>query len=153
MNTDAFIKLYKDRGYDDKAIDSAVKALVDAEKFFKSKDSTLEDATTEQAKEYINYLIENGENSLDTLLAAARYFFLIKNNDVYIHFTKVLGGLGVIESIKKRMETFAGAKTAQKVMDGFTMPPLGTPLEDMPRYTNDLIGRIKAGLEPKLYIV
>ncbi|MBN2878254.1 MAG: hypothetical protein JXN65_01365 [Clostridia bacterium] len=151
MNTDAFVKLYKDRGYDDNAIDSAVKTLIDAEKFLKANESTFEDATIGLAKKYISYLIETGENSLDALLAVARYFYLIKNNEVYIHFTKVLGGLGVIENIKKRMETFAGKEIAEKVIKGFTMPPLGTPLEEMPKYTNDLIGRLKAGLEPKLY--
>ncbi len=151
MNTDSFIKLYKDRGYDDKAIDEAVAQLIDAEKFFKKHNTVFEEVTVDLAKAYVNYLIKNENNSLETLLAAARYFYLIKNNDVYIHFTKILGGLGVIENIKNRMEIFAGKEKAEEVMKDYKMPPLGTPVEDMPEYTKDLIKRIKAGFEPELY--
>ena len=151
MNTDSFVKLYKDRGYDDKAIDDAVADLTYAEKFFKQRNVAFEQVSVYQAKEYVNHLIENKKNSLDTLLAAARYFYLIKNNEVYIHFTKILGGLGVIENIKKRIEMFAGGQKAQEVMQGYKMPPLGTAVEDIPEYTKELIKRLKANLEPAMY--
>ena len=151
MKTDGFIKLYKDRGYDDKAIDDAVSQLQEAEKFFKEHNAEFEEVTVDLVKKYVNYLIENDKNSLEALLAAARYFHLIKNNDVYIHFTKILGGLGVIENIKKRIEIYAGKQKAEEVMEGFTMPPLGTPIEEMPEYTKKLIKMIKAALEPDMY--
>ncbi|MEX1377114.1 MAG: hypothetical protein AB1Z23_06490 [Eubacteriales bacterium] len=151
MNTDSFVKLYKDRGYDDKTIDEAVCALVDAEKYLKKNDTDFENANVENAKKYIKSLIESDKNDLNTLLALARYFHLVDNKDVYIHFTKVLGGLGVLESIKKRMKTYAGNETAEKVLDGYEMPPLGTPLEEVPQYTRDLMERIKKHIEPDLY--
>ena len=151
MNTDKFVKLYKDRGYDDVAIDEAVTALGEAERYFRKHDTNFENADVRIAKEYIKILIESGKNDLNILLALARYFYVVDNKDVYIHFTKVLGGLGVLESIMKRMETYAGEAMAQKVLQGFKMPPLGTPLEDVPTYTDDLMQRIKSHLEPDLY--
>lgn len=151
MNTDSFIKMYKDRGYDDNTIDAAVKDLIEADKFLKEQNCTFENCDIDTAKLYVKHLIKNNKNSLETLLAAARYFYLIKNNNVYIHFTKILGGLGVIENITKRMEMYAGKEKTDEVMDGFKMPPLGTPLEDMPRFTSDLMGRIKQKLDEKLY--
>lgn len=151
MNTDSFVKMYRDRGYDDKQIDAAVKDLIEAEKFLKESDSTFEDCNVELIKKYIEYLINENKNSLDTVLAAARYFSIIKNNDVYIHFTKILGGLGVIENIIKRMEMYAGKEKTNEVMNGFRFPPLGTPLEDMPKFTSDLMERVKENLDEKMY--
>lgn len=151
MNTDNFVKMYKERGYDDKTIDAAVVALIDAEKYLKEKGRTFEDSDIGVIKEYIKYLINNGKNSLDTLLAAARYFYIIKNNDVYIYFTKILGGLGVIENITKRMQMYAGEEKADEVMKGFVRPPLGTPMEDMPKFTSDLMQRIKDAFDEALY--
>jgi len=151
MNTDSFVKLYKDRGYDDKTIDKAVSELIQAEKFLRQQDAKLDKVSVDMIKDYIKYLIDSNKNNLDTLLALARYFYVIKNNDVYIHFTKILGGLGVLENIKKRMENYAGKEMANKVLDGFNMPPLGTPLEEVPYYTHNLMERIKKNLEPDLY--
>lgn len=151
MNTDSFVKLYKDRGYDDKTIDAAVKDLIEAEKFLKAKGTSFEDCDITIIKEYINDLIKHNKNTLDTLLAAARYFYIIKNNDVYIHFTKVLGGLGVIENITKRIQMYAGKEKADAVMKDYKFPPLGTPLEDMPKFTSDLMQRLKDAFDEKLY--
>lgn len=151
MKTDIFVKMYKDRGCDDKTIDRAVGVLIEAEKYFKMLDASFEDVDVDIAKKYVHYLIDSNKNDLDSLLAAARYLYIIKNNEVYIYFTKILGGLGVIENIKKRMETFAGIEKAQKVLGDYQMPPLGTPLDDVPRYTRDLMDRIKNNFEPQLY--
>ncbi len=151
MNTEKFIKLYKDRGYDDKAIDNAIVNLIEADKFFKAIGTSFEDAKTDDVKRYIKSLIENNKNDLETILAAARYFYLIKNNNAYIYFTKVLGGLGVLENIKDRMKAFAGVEKAEVIMEGYQMPPLGTPLEEVPVYTHDLMDRIKKHLEPEMY--
>jgi len=143
--------MYKDRGYDDKTIDKAIEDLIDAEKFLKKQGQTFDDCDVGTAKEYIKSLIENHKNNLDTLLAAARYFYLIKNNGVYIYFTKILGGLGVIENITKRMETYVGKKKTDEVMEGYKLPPLGTALEDMPKFTSDLMRRLKDEINEELY--
>ncbi|MCJ7638198.1 MAG: hypothetical protein MUO21_11975, partial [Nitrososphaeraceae archaeon] len=60
---------------------------------------SLESATLDDLKKYIQFLMEQGRNNSDNLLALARYFWLIKRNDLYSYFTKIIGGRGIYQSV------------------------------------------------------
>ncbi len=72
---------------------------------------------------------------------------MIKRNDIYIYFTKILGGLGVIENIFRRLKLYADEETVESILNGFTYPPLGTQPENMPYYTCNLMNKLKANLK------
>lgn len=88
-------------------------------------------------------LLKKEENSLKHLLALARYYYAINNKEIYIYFTKLLGGLGVIEKIKKRIVKYMDEETATKVFDGYLLPKVGTNPKQVPQYTKELIDRMK----------
>ena len=74
----------------------------------------------------------------------ARYFYLINNQHVYIYFTKLLGGIGVIENIKKRMLEHTNEEVVDKVFNGLKKIPIGASPEEMPAYTKTLVNKIYA---------
>lgn len=151
MNKSLIIKLYQDRGYGAKKQEKAIAAILNMEKYLLEKSTDFENADIPIVKSYIQTMIEQKKNDLESLLAIARYYYLIDKKDIYIYFTKILGGLGVIENIKKRCTRFAGKDTTQKVFENLTLPQLGTPLEDIPVFTNALMDRINQLIVPNLY--
>jgi hypothetical protein len=75
----------------------------DFEKQLKDNKKTLNSASQEDLKNYLTRLISEGTNTPDRLQSLARYFWLIKRNDLYTHLAAVLGGHGVYESIGDRL--------------------------------------------------
>ncbi|MBN1624588.1 MAG: hypothetical protein JXN10_10615 [Clostridia bacterium] len=138
--------LYKNRGYKEKDIDNAVGYVRDMETRL-----DVDNATVESIKEYIKELMAEGNNTAPVFLALARYFYLIDNHAVYIYFTKLFGGLGVMENIRKRLEFHTDGKTADGVFGDLESPPLGASPEDIPEFTEKVMKRLKSSLSPALY--
>ena len=151
MNKEKLINIYESRGLSKEKIDVAIADVLALEIFLDEKSTDLESCTEADIKEYIASLLKKGEINPETLLAMARYFYAIDKNSIYIFFTKLFGGMGVLDSIKSRMIKYAGETAASKVFDGFKYPPLGTPIEEMPKYTEDLMKRIQNSIDSKLY--
>jgi len=146
MKEKAFRELYGSRGYSAEETDLAVG-------YVKRMESSLNTdvADINMVKEHIDMLIEKGENTIPVLLALARYFYLLDNHEVYIYFTKLFGGLGVMDNIRKRLEFHVNKETADKVFENLDSPPLGTPPEKIPEYTEKVIKRLKSTLSPAMY--
>ncbi len=146
MRETLFKELYISRGYNTEDIDNAVLYVRNMEAFM-----DINNATIEKTKEYINRLIETGNNTIPVFLALARYFFLIDNHEVYIYFTKLFGGLGVMENIHKRLEFHVNKEIAEGIFAGLDALPLGTPPEEIPEYTEKLMKLLKSTLSPAVY--
>ncbi|MFO7611967.1 MAG: hypothetical protein R6W99_05690, partial [Clostridia bacterium] len=143
--------LYKNRGYDDAAADLAVASVKEMDSYLRKNGASAETASPDQIEKYIAVLFESDKISLPLLLALARYCYLANNHGAYIYFTRILGGVGVIDSIKKRMLAYAGEEAVEKVFSGLGEIPLGTTPGDMPAFTAIFMDRLKANIEPALY--
>ena len=142
---------YEKRGYDTEATEEAMMTLGQLEGELGQKGMTLDDAPLEAIKAHIRGMVQRGENSIPRLLAMARHYYIMDRHDIYLYFTKLLGGLGVIDSIKARAERYGGAKVAGRVFDHLVERPLGTPPEDMPDFTVDLMESMQCHMKPALY--
>jgi hypothetical protein len=151
MDKNKLSELYMHRGYSKEKTAQAINAVLKLEEYLVKSDVSLENCTVGDIKKYISQLAGNNQIDMDTILAMARYFYLENSHDIYIYFTKLVGGLGVLENIKSRAEKYAGKEAADKVFDGFSFPPLGTPIEEVPAYTKELMRRIEKNLPPELY--
>jgi hypothetical protein len=139
--------LYNQRGYDEKTADEAVAAV-------KAMENACVDfhlSGQDEISSYMQVLIEKGTNTLPNILALARYYYLIDNQKGYIYFTKILGGLGVVDNIKRRLVNHVGEKTRDLIFNGLEEPPLGSPPEMIPQFTSKLMKRLKDILEPDVY--
>lgn len=143
--------LYKDRGITEKETDEAVNYVLCFEKYLEERKLMPESACVDDMRAYIESLIESSENTLPRFLAIARYFYLIGNHDIYIYFTSLLGGLGVMENIKDRLERMEGGEVSQKVFEKVDTIPLGTEPIDMPPYTQAVMENLLNVLPPDRY--
>ena len=107
------------------------------------------DVDLDSMKIYIDELILEGKNSLQRLMAYARYFKL-NNNENYIYFTKLLGGIGVIENIRSRVAEYAGEDKEKEIFEEYSLPPLGITPEKMSNYGRQLIDLLNLKLERSL---
>jgi hypothetical protein len=97
-------------------------------------------------RSYIRLLIDEGRNTMEALLAMARYFYLTGRNEIYIYFTSLLGGIGVIESISSRLADATDAATADRLLGNNATPPLGSDPAEYPAFTKRLMERLEAEL-------
>lgn len=131
-------------------IESSVSCIKELEEWLLEKGVTPENSPPSEILKYINIMIENKSNSLDNLLAQARYFYLIENNEVYIHYTRILGGLGVLENIKKRVGEFAGNELAEEIFKDINEPELGSSPDKYPASTIEIVKRMEKCLSPEV---
>lgn len=144
MNKQLFSEFYKNRGFDEVVTAKAIKAVIKLENCLTVKDTDLKKASLDQIKAYVEELAGIGASDLNTLLALARYFYLIGKKEIYIYFTQVLGGVGVIDNIRTRMAVKTGKEKAEEVFLGLVEPPLGTAGEKRPQFICKLMERMES---------
>ena len=151
MREKEFTEHLQGRDQDKTQIENAVEAVRGFEAELEAGGKTLESATLEDLKEHLALLVSRRENTKDRLLALARYFYATDRNDLYIYFTSIMGGRGVLPSISERLESLVDEETRRKVFDGVERPPLGSPPEEVPRVTRLLMDRLQAELPPEVH--
>jgi len=109
----------------------------------------LEDLSEHQLDQVIQDLLTRNQSTIPHFVALMRYFKAVKRNDLFIHLTKYTGSLGVMESILAKVERLLGLEKAKPIKTQVTIPPLGTPLEDMPRYTQQFMDVLTHHLSPE----
>jgi hypothetical protein len=143
--------LYENRGYTKTAADEAVGSVESMEKWLSLRYLSFDTSGANEIAGYMSELISSGNNKLPVILALARYYHLIENHKGYIYFTKVLGGIGVIENIKKRLKAYTDETTCSLVFKNLDEPPLGSPPEEIPAFTAEFMKRLKESLKPDVY--
>ena len=143
--------LYKQRGYDEDATNAAITAVIEMENFLATTGITFELSDSGDIAEYMQVLISNNKNTLPIILALARYYYHTDNHSGYIYFTKILGGLGVIDSIKKRLAAYTDEATRDLIFKNLAEPPLGSPPSMIPDFTSELMNRLKDNLPSETY--
>lgn len=149
MNETVLREHYQKRGFSGDQAAEAVAEVQSLENWLICRNATLETVAPNLIRSYIRSLIDEHRNTPEALLAMARYFYLTGRNEIYIYFTSLLGGSGVIENIKARLSDATDADTAERLLDNTTRPPLGSDPEDFPVFTKRLMERLEAELPPE----
>ena len=144
-------ELCKGRGLSEEDIQSAVTSVKELEGHLESKGESFETVEVHDVMDYVSGLMSRGENTYHRLVSLARYFYMLRRNDVYIYFTKILGGRSVMPSISERLASIAGEEARDRVFQGVEQPPLGTPPEEIPFATKCLMDGLERELPPEVY--
>jgi len=138
MNEYLLLDYYEKRGF------SVEEGLVAVEyvKALKQPDSL----TIQEIREHLDALIAQNENTKPRLLALARYYYIIGRSDIYIYFTSILGGLGVVESIEQRLKETVGEGPAKELLQTIEPPPLGADIAEYPDFTYDFVTKLESNL-------
>jgi len=141
-----FRKYLQERKLSAENADFAVSAVREFEEYLEEKGTSFESAGLGVLKEYVSLLIEEGKNSMDRLVAIARYCNLARKNEYYVYFASILGARNVLPDLGDRLATIAGEETRTKVFQGFMLPPLGSPQESYPRLTQKIMDKMESEL-------
>ena len=141
-----FRKYLQKRKLSTEDIDFAVKAVKEFEEYLEKKRMSFESAELDTLKDYVSLLMEKGENSMDRLIAIARYCNIAKKDNYYVYFASILGARNVLPDLGERLAAIAGEKIQRKVFQDFKLPPLGSPPENYPRLTQMILNRLEAEL-------
>jgi len=128
------------------ATESAVTAVREFEEQLRMNGKTFESAAVEDLKEHVSLLMSQGKNSIDRLLALARYSNVVKKNEFYIYFASILGARNVLPTLSDRVAAMVGEETRRKVFGNIELPPLGSPPEKYPAVTQRVMERLEGEL-------
>jgi hypothetical protein len=142
MKEKEYIDFLKTRNQSEKAMRSAIEDVGEFEKYLAGRSRDIESVDVDDVKRYMDTLIASKKNTMDRLVALARYVYMLGLNDVFIYFTSIIGGRDVLASISRRLESVAGAKVKEEVFEGIEAPPLGSPPEKLPPVTSLLVSRL-----------
>lgn len=148
MKEKEFRDYCKSRKLSEKAVESAVATVHEFEKYLGMKGKTFESAAVGDVEEHVSLLISQGKNSMDRLLALARYSNMTKKNDIY--FASILGARNVLPTLSDRVAAMSGEKTRQKIFGDVELPPLGSPPEKYPIVTRCVMERLEGELTPEM---
>lgn len=143
MQDKEYTEFLRSRDQTGESIRSALEYVREFEKHLVSVGKTLETAQVADVREYAAALIADNRNSMERLLALARYIYMAGLNETFIYFTAIIGGREVLPSIAARLASITDEKTRDKVFDGIDVPPLGSPPEKYPEITALLVDRLK----------
>jgi len=149
MDEQAFRQFLAERKYTPEQTKAAIAAVVEFEDWLVARGTDFATAPVDELKAYLAELVRDGRNTRERLLDLARYCWVAKRSDSYIHFTKLFGGLSIFPSIAQRLEELAGAEVKEAVFQGIEQPPLGSPPEAYPPLTALLMERMQKHLSPK----
>jgi predicted hydrocarbon binding protein len=121
MNEAVLTGHYQKRGFSQEVTQQAIQFVRALETHLQAAGSSLETASVDEIRTYIRLLMKQEGFSLEHLLALARYFYLTGRNEIYIYFTSLLGGEGVVESISERLAESVGASKAERVLEGLSI--------------------------------
>lgn len=146
MNEAVLKEYYAERGFSYAQADSAVASVLNLERWLIARGSSLENADADCIRLSIRGLIDAAKNDPETLLAQARYFFLTGRNEIYLYYASLLGGVGVIESIRERLGALTDCETAERLLGSLSFLPLGSEPADFPAFTRSLMERLESAL-------
>lgn len=145
-----FRELCEERGLDAEGTDAAVGSVRAFEEFLAGRGRSLEEMTVDDVRDHLSDLIDRGLNTMERLVALARYTNMIRRNEAYVYFTSVLGGRTVLPSISERLAELAGEEARDKIFKGIETPPLGSPPDEFPKVTLKLVERLERELGSEL---
>jgi len=82
----------------------------------------------------LTHWIDEKTNDIESILTLARYVHCVDRQDLYIYFTSLWGGLGVIENIKVRFDQTMMPLSSESILTA-QEPPLGSDPSLVPPFT------------------
>jgi len=145
-NEDGFVKRLQQRGLSREQVDFCLGAVREFEQHLEAEGESLDSVSVDRLKRYVSLLMAEGKNSMDRLVAIARYCNFTKKKDLFIYLASLVGAADVLPGIGERLATIAGEDVRKRVFKGIKMPPLGSPQEDYPPLTQKIMERMEAEL-------
>lgn len=146
-----FTEYMADRGSSPEQTEAAVKVARAAFKYFEAQGKKFEEGRVEDFERYVCRLMEEGENTEETLVGLARYVYFLDMEGAWIYFASILGGRNILPSISERLAQIAGGEVRDRVFGEVEVPPLGSPPSAYCDSTSSLMKQLERELSPEVY--
>lgn len=119
--------------------------IEDFERIVKTKvpSWTLEDLPQASVQAVVDELIDRGENSLENLLAIARYAKAINNQDLFLAIFQLLDGYEAMDGLFDKMGAYVGEDLREIIFEDLPLPPLGLSNREKALYAYRIINRME----------
>ena len=138
-------------GMETEKINKYVESVYRAIQYFKDNNLKLVDGSVKDFQEYVAYLMKEGINSYDELMAVGRYVYLLDLKEPWIYYAAILGGTSVYPSIRDRLSKIAGSDVCDIIFSQVDVPPLGSDPDKYPKATLQLMKQLNKELPPEVY--
>lgn len=109
--------------------------------------AVLDQANANQARNFVDRLIAEDNNSYENLLALARYGRYSKNNALFVAILELLDGSEAMEGLYRKLGQVAGEQKRDEIFADIALPPLGIPNLEKSRITQLVIQRLERMLD------
>jgi hypothetical protein len=144
-------KFLEQRGMEPERINKYVESVNRAIQYFRENGIELVDGSVKDFQEYVSYLMKEGLNSYDELMAVGRYVYLLDLKEPWIYYAAILGGTSVYPSIQDRLSKITGSEVCDAIFSQVDIPPLGSDPVKYPKATFQLMEQLKKELPPEVY--
>jgi hypothetical protein len=144
MKEKIFAEYLKGRGFSEEKIILQIKTIKELEKELQGRVQPwkFEDLNYASTQSFVDDLIDQSENSLENLLAMARYAKAIQNDEMFLCILPMLDGCEVMENLHKKLGDYVGEDLREIVFEGMPLPPLGLSGRDKSLYTYRILNRM-----------
>ncbi len=145
MKLDLLRKLYQDNHLQEDAFMHAESLIRSLDEFARVAgiDSGIEMLSTDVLDQFIQVLVLEKRNTVDSFIAMMRYFRVTKQHELFVRLTQYTGALDVLESIYSKMEKVIGKEKTERIQQVFPIPVLGTEIISLNRHTERFINHLK----------
>jgi hypothetical protein len=151
MQIEKLQSYYRQRGIYEDEFEESKQILIKLNQFLQQSVhyTSFDEASTEEIEQFI-YLKKCAQaDMLSVVFTIARYYNLIGRKDIYIQMTKYIRRMGVIESIKKRMEETEDSTLVDQIFKDLEIPSLGTSPKEVPYLTRKIINKMEENIPIK----
>lgn len=127
-------------------VELSLAAARDLEVFLVGRGSSWETAGVGLLDEHISGLIADRRNTEERLVALARYSYMTRRNDLYIHIAGLVNAVEVLPEMERRLGELAGEDVRREAFEGVVLPPLGAPQSEYHGITRTVVSRMEASL-------
>ncbi len=150
MDVKGFRDYCAKREFGEETIQLHIKLVREFEEFLKKRGKKdLNDASSNDMKDFVADLMENRKITLDNFRALIRYSDFSGKKETVSVLHGYLEGLGVPEELLKRLKEIVGERKSKGIFEGVNIPPLGTRPEDKPKVTKKIMERLEAHLDSR----
>jgi hypothetical protein len=141
-------KSFLERNTSEKDIQQSIMIIEEVETFLidTGKKHNFSQASFEDLKSIVKYLLINRKNSKKNLLALLKYSRFMGNREIEVALLELLDGNDILKKLMLKANKVAGEKHREKIFNKIPFPQLGTCSVDKPKLTQKFMETLEAEL-------
>lgn len=148
MDRTGFERYLEQRGTTGAGAATALRIAERFERFVAGRGGAVATVPLGEIRAFMRILIDDDANTWENLLALARFAGFAGNRATAVEVLGLLDGSEALGNLIAAAGETLGEERAAEVLDGVAVPPLGTPLSELPPVTTEVMRRLSDALGP-----